>query len=156
MHNGRGQRMVGISQALFCYTISYHVEWFIIINLVSVWNNISKLSQFSIDSHHFDDLKPENISRSNWANLHNLAMFNTASLVAQTLKQWRRPRFDPWIGKLPSRRKWLPTPVLLPGEFHGQRSLVVYSSWGHKESGMTVWLTQITSFKTIRYQLRSS
>ena len=33
--------------------------------------------------------------------------------------------------------KWLPTPVFLPGEFHGQRSLVGYSSWGHKESDTT-------------------
>ena len=32
---------------------------------------------------------------------------------------------------------WQPTPVFLPGEFHGQRSLVGYSSWGHKESDMT-------------------
>ena len=32
-----------------------------------------------------------------------------------------RPGFDSWTGKIPSRRKWIPTPVLLPGEFHGQR-----------------------------------
>ena len=35
------------------------------------------------------------------------------------------------------RRKWQPTPVLLPGKFHGQRSLVSYSAWGRKESGTT-------------------
>ena len=35
------------------------------------------------------------------------------------------------------RRKWQPTPVFLPRESHGHRSLVVYSPWGHKESGMT-------------------
>ena len=34
------------------------------------------------------------------------------------------PRFDPWVGKIPWRRKWLPTPVFLPEEFHGQWSLV--------------------------------
>ena len=39
------------------------------------------------------------------------------------------------------RRQWHPTPVLLPGEFHGQRSLEGYSPWGHKESDMTEWLT---------------
>ena len=32
---------------------------------------------------------------------------------------------------------WQPTPVSLPGKFHGQRSLVGYSQWGHKESDMT-------------------
>ena len=37
--------------------------------------------------------------------------------------QCRRLEFDPWVGKIPWRRKWLLTPVFLPGEFHGQRSL---------------------------------
>ena len=46
----------------------------------------------------------------------------------------KRPGFDPWVGKIPRRRKWQPTPVLLPGESQGQRSLVGYS---HKESDMT-------------------
>ena len=45
--------------------------------------------------------------------------------------------FDPWIGKIPWRRKWQPTPVFLPGTSHGQRSLVGYSPWGHKESDIT-------------------
>ena len=47
--------------------------------------------------------------------------------------QCRRPRFDPWIQKIPWRRQWLPHPVFLPREFYGQRSLVGYSPWGHKE-----------------------
>ena len=45
----------------------------------------------------------------------------------------RRPRFSLWFGKIPWRRKWQLTPVLLPGKFHGQRSSVDYSPWGHKE-----------------------
>ena len=45
------------------------------------------------------------------------------------------------IGKIPWRRKWLPTPVFLPGEFHGQRSLVGYCPWGHRELDMTEHLT---------------
>ena len=40
----------------------------------------------------------------------------------------RRPRFDPWVGKIPWRREWQPTPVFLPGEFHGERSLAGCSS----------------------------
>ena len=55
--------------------------------------------------------------------------------------QCRRPRFDPWVRKIPWRREWLPTPVFLPGELHGQRSLAVYSPWGRKESDMTERLT---------------
>ena len=41
------------------------------------------------------------------------------------------------MGKIPWRRKWQPTPVFLPGEFHGQRSLAGYSPWGHKELDTT-------------------
>ena len=47
------------------------------------------------------------------------------------------PRFDPWVGKIPWRRKWQPTLVFLPGRSHGQRSLMGYSPQGHKESDMT-------------------
>ena len=46
--------------------------------------------------------------------------------------QGRRHRFDPWVRKIPWRRKWQPTPVFLPGKSHGQRSLVGYSTWGLK------------------------
>ena len=46
-------------------------------------------------------------------------------------------QYDPWVGKIPWRRKWQPTPVPLPGKSHGQRSLVGYSPWGRKESDMT-------------------
>ena len=42
--------------------------------------------------------------------------------------------FNPWVEKIPWRRAWPPAPVFLPGESHGQRSLVGYSSRGHKES----------------------
>ena len=42
--------------------------------------------------------------------------------------------FDPWVGKIPWRRAWQPTPVFLPGESHGQRSLAGYSPWGRRES----------------------
>ena len=49
-----------------------------------------------------------------------------------------RPGFDPWVGKIPWRRKWQSTPVLLPGKSHGQRSLPSsYSPWGCKESDTT-------------------
>ena len=48
--------------------------------------------------------------------------------------QCRKHRFDPWAGMILWRRKWQPTPVLLPGKFHGQRSLAgtvhgVTNSW---------------------------
>ena len=46
-------------------------------------------------------------------------------------------RFDPWFGKIPWRREWQPTPEFLPGKSHGQRSLVGYNPWGHKELDTT-------------------
>ena len=45
------------------------------------------------------------------------------------------------VGKFLWRREWQCTPVFLPGEFHGQRGLVGYSPWGHKESDTTERLT---------------
>ena len=51
--------------------------------------------------------------------------------------QCRRYGFHPWVRKIPWSRKWQPTPVFLPGELHGQRSLLGYSPWGGKESDMT-------------------
>ena len=49
----------------------------------------------------------------------------------------KRFRFNPWVGKIPWRRAWQPTPVFLPGEVHGHRNLGVYSPWGCKESDTT-------------------
>ena len=51
--------------------------------------------------------------------------------------QCGRLGFDPWVRKIPWKRKWQPTPVFLPGEFHGERSFVGYSPCGHKELDMT-------------------
>ena len=54
-------------------------------------------------------------------------------------------RFNTWV-KIPWIREWLLTPVFLPEEFHGQRSLVGYSPWGCKESDTTEQLTLSLSF----------
>ena len=66
-----------------------------------------------------------------------------ASLVVQKVKNLpavQETRFNPWVRKISWRRAWLLTPVLLPGESHGQRSLAGYSPWGHKEWNTTEWL----------------
>ena len=55
----------------------------------------------------------------------------------RTCLQCRRPGFNPSVGKIPWRRKWQPTPVLLPGEFHGQRSPLGSSPQYRKESDTT-------------------
>ena len=45
-------------------------------------------------------------------------------------RRHKRCRFDPWVWKIPWRRKWQPTPVFLPGESRGPGSLAGYSLWG--------------------------
>ena len=52
-------------------------------------------------------------------------------------RRQRRCRLDPWVGKIPWRRTWQPTPVFLPEKSQGQRNLMGYSPWGHKESDTT-------------------
>ena len=75
-----------------------------------------------------------------------------ASLVAQwqrTHLKRRRRGFAPWVRKIPWRRKCKPTPVFLPGEFHGQGRLTGYNPWGLKKVGhdlMTKTTTTIGLF----------
>ena len=52
-------------------------------------------------------------------------------------RRHKRLGFGPWVGKIPWRRAWQPTPVSLPGEFRGQRSLAGFSPWGRNESDTT-------------------
>ena len=61
-------------------------------------------------------------------------------------------QYDPWVRKIPCRRH--PTPVFLPGKFHGQRSLVGYSPWGRKESNTSEWLTSSLHFRLDRVMLK--
>ena len=55
--------------------------------------------------------------------------------MVKNLPACRRLGFDPWVRKIPWRMDWLSTPVFLPGEFHGQRSLVGHSPQGHNIVG---------------------
>ena len=52
-------------------------------------------------------------------------------------RRCKRHRFNLWVRKTPWRRKWQPTPVVLPGKSHGWMSLAGYNPWGCKESDMT-------------------
>ena len=70
----------------------------------------------------------------------NLVLIYLAVVVKNTpanAGDLRDMRLISGFGKIPWRRTWQPTAVFLPGESHGQRSLVGYSPWGHKESNMT-------------------
>ena len=57
--------------------------------------------------------------------------------------------FNPWVRKIPWRREWQLTPVFLPGEFHGQRSLEGYSPWGCKELDTTKRLTALNQLHSL-------
>ena len=72
------------------------------------------------------------------------------SQMVKNLPAMQKTQFYHWIRKTPWRREWLPTPVFLPGEFHGRRSLVGYSPWGLKELDMTEWLTYSKIYNKIR------
>ena len=61
------------------------------------------------------------------------------------------PGFDPWVGSIPWRRKWQPTPVFFPGESHGLRGLVGYSPPGRKELDTTERPLHFTSFYQTEY-----
>ena len=63
--------------------------------------------------------------------------------------QWSRPRFDPWVRKIPWIREWYPTPVFLPGESHGQGGQVGYSPWGCRVGHN--WVTDTFTFLLISY-----
>ena len=76
-------------------------------------------------------------------------------------RRCKRHRFDPWVGKIPWRRKWQPTPVFLPRESHGQRSLEGNGPQGRKESDMTdmtscmhtLWNQAIFFLKNLGFQM---
>ena len=61
-------------------------------------------------------------------------------------------QLDPWVRKIPWRRAWQPTPIVLPGESHGQRNLASYSPWGCKESTQL----KILSTRECHHQSNSS
>ena len=58
-----------------------------------------------------------------------------ASSVVKHPPAMQRCGFTPWVGKIPWRRKWQPTPIFLPGKFHGQKCLAGYSPWGGRRVG---------------------
>ena len=77
------------------------------------------------------------VTELNWTELNELLWASQWLSGKESTCQCRRHRFDPWVGKISWRRKWQPTPVFLPGEYYGQRSLTGYSPCGCKESDMS-------------------
>ena len=71
---------------------------------------------------------------------YQLPFHKVASQVTEMVKNpstMQEIWVDPGVRMIPWRREWLPTPLFLPGEFHGQRKLAGYSRWNPKESDVT-------------------
>ena len=66
-------------------------------------------------------------------------------------RRHRRHEFDPWVGKIPWRKKWQPTPVFLPLKSHGQRCLVGSSPEGPTQLQTTAreWIRLVMNFKSL-------
>ena len=98
----------------------------------------------------------QSMGSQSWARLSNKHLtsgWGSGKEPACRCRRHRRRRFSPWVRKIPWRRKWQPTPLFLPGESHGQRSLVGYSPWNHKESDRTE-VTQHTCEKALELILQ--
>ena len=88
----------------------------------------------------------------------NLSALILASLIVQTVKNlpaMQETWICPWVGKIPWRREEQPSPVLLPQEVDGQKSLVGYSPWSCKESHTTEQLTLTTEKNLTPYWIYS-
>ena len=75
----------------------------------------------------------------------------TGGSASRIRLQCRRPGFDFWVGNIPWRRERLPTPVFLPGEFHGQRRLAGYSPWGCIRLGHDLATNTFYTLKLLTY-----
>ena len=106
-------------------------QWATKLSVPSVLHCTASLMTFKVDSSKAGDVC------SNKKHLLCCSGFPRWCSDKESTYHCRGCELDPWVGKIPWRRKWQPTPVFLPGKFHGQRSLVGYSPWGHKEPSMT-------------------
>ena len=104
--------------------------------------------------HHFNFCLHIHMAFSLWAGVY-LKLYNNTSLwircspVAQmvnNLPVMQKTRVSSLVGKIPCRKEQLPTPVFLPGEFSGQRSLAGYSPWSHKIRDWYDWVTDTFTF----------
>jgi len=114
--------------------ISPRIVWFDLLAVQGTLKSLLHNSKAAVLQHSgFFIVKPSHA---------NMTTGKTIALTIQTLHYWlstkefacnaRDTWFDSWVRKIPWRRKWQPTPVFLPGESQGQRSLAGYSPWGHK------------------------
>ena len=101
----------------------------------NVTNSIKTLKMVPPHTHKIGLRKKEDENRTAYSWSLHFMLKHGASPVTQQIKnppvmqETERRGFDPWVREIPWRRNWQPTPVFLPGESHGQRSLGGYSPW---------------------------
>ena len=96
-----------------------------------------------------------------WLN-GGLPMWLSGKEFSCQFRRCRRSRFKPWDGKIPWRRAWQPSPIVLSGKSQEQRSLVGYSPWGHKKvrhdwsdlAGIVGWIKYLQGNRTEGFSLR--
>ena len=98
-------------------------------------------------------LSPEKCKFKHWHNhCTPILGFPDDTSGKESACQCRRCMFDSWVRIISWRRAWPPTPILLPGESNGQRSLVGYIPWGRKESDTTEPLSTHTPITMAKIQ----
>ena len=83
------------------------------------------------------DLALDKFQSTRWIRMFLKGRWISVVLKKRSVCHCRTLGFHLWVGKIPWSREWQPTPVSLPGKFHGQKSLAGYSPWGCKESNTT-------------------
>ena len=86
---------------------------------------------------------------------YGLPKWHSGEESACQSRRHKRCGFDPWVEKIHWRWEWKPTPIFLPGEFHGQRSLADYSSWSLKELDMTEQLSSHVRTENLQWMTKA-
>ena len=123
--------LILIATLNLCYILSvafFHTAWWFILICKIRQNTLGRLIKTHTLIYLNIKVLVEGIRLPKWLNGKESACQS---------RSHRRHGFGTSAGKIPWRRKWQPTPVFLPGESHGWRSLVGYSPWGHKKSDTT-------------------
>ena len=111
-------------------------------NLKNKWAYVRSISRLTDIENNLQLAKEKCEGGRNWeCGIHLYTL-----VYLREITKCGRTRFDPWVGKIPWRRAWQPTPVFLSGESCGQRSLVGYSPWGCRESDTTERLSPRTCY----------
>ena len=100
----------------------------------------------------YSSLSWHDIERIQWDNAYKILSIVLDRGGSDGKESAYNEGFNPWVGNILWIKEWKPTPVFLPGEFHGQRSLEGYNTWGHKELDTTEWLTHTCAWHIISAQ----